>query len=257
MSRASLDLYEPINTLKSACENVWIVDGPVIEMAWAWTGLPFTTRMVVIKLSGGGLFVWSPIKLTPDLKKQVDALGPVECLISPNKLHYANLPAWQAAYPQARTWASPGVRDRARSQGIAVDFDRDLGDDPDEAWREDIDQLVFKGSRYIEEVVFLHKASRTLILADLIENLELTKVSGPLRWLIRLAGSAHPNGKMPIDLRLTFLGRKRKARACVERMIAWRPERIILAHGRWYDRNGVRELYRAFRWVGIAPPRQG
>jgi hypothetical protein len=32
-------------------------------------------------------------------------------------------------------------------------------------------------------------------------------------------------------------------------MIGWAPERIILAHGRWYPRDGVAELERAFRWV--------
>jgi hypothetical protein len=32
-------------------------------------------------------------------------------------------------------------------------------------------------------------------------------------------------------------------------MIAWNPERVILAHGRWYERDGAQELRRAFRWV--------
>jgi hypothetical protein len=32
-------------------------------------------------------------------------------------------------------------------------------------------------------------------------------------------------------------------------MIAWEPERVILAHGRWYDRAGAAELRRAFRDV--------
>jgi hypothetical protein len=32
-------------------------------------------------------------------------------------------------------------------------------------------------------------------------------------------------------------------------MMAWEPERIIIAHGRWYEGNAVAELRRAFRWV--------
>jgi hypothetical protein len=32
-------------------------------------------------------------------------------------------------------------------------------------------------------------------------------------------------------------------------MIGWDPARIILAHGRWYERGGADELRRAFRWL--------
>jgi hypothetical protein len=32
-------------------------------------------------------------------------------------------------------------------------------------------------------------------------------------------------------------------------MISWHPERIALAHGRWYETNAVAELRRIFGWV--------
>ena len=32
-------------------------------------------------------------------------------------------------------------------------------------------------------------------------------------------------------------------------MLAWAPQRIIMAHGRWYPQDGVHELRRAFRWT--------
>ena len=53
-----------------------------------------------------------------------------------------------------------------------------------------------------------------------------------------------------MDLRLTFFGGKEAARASFERMVAWNPERVIMAHGRPYGRNGTAELRRAFRWLG-------
>lgn len=40
-----------------------------------------------------------------------------------------------------------------------------------------------------------------------------------------------------------------EAAACLERMLAWKPERVVLAHGRWYDHDGSAELRRAFRWL--------
>jgi len=64
-----------------------------------------------------------------------------------------------------------------------------------------------------------------------------------------LAGAADPDGKAPIDLRLTFSRGKEAARASFERMVAWKPERVIMAHGRPYGRDGPTELRRAFRWL--------
>jgi hypothetical protein len=54
----------------------------------------------------------------------------------------------------------------------------------------------------------------------------------------------------PILACLKILGRKKEARSSFERMVAWKPERVIMAHGRWYQRDGTGELRRAFRWVG-------
>jgi hypothetical protein len=98
------------------------------------------------------------------------------------------------------------------------------------------------------ECEFFHRASRTLVLTDLIENFETAKLdSFVLRGLTWLGGVQHPNGSMPRDMRLTF--DKTVLRAAVETMIGWQPERIVIAHGRWYERNGTDELRRAFRWL--------
>lgn len=245
-----VELYEPINTLKPVGEDLWVVDGPIVRMAFPGGSIPFPTRMVVVRLANGDLVLWSPTEPDDGLRAEINALGPVCHLVSPNKIHYTHIVTWKRTYPEATVWASPGVRERAASQGVDVSFDADLGDLPEEVWFEDLDQLVFRGSRFMEEVVFFHRRTRTLILADLIENFEAEKVSGFHAWLVRLAGATDPDGKAPIDLRLTFLGRKKEARSAFERMVAWKPERVIMAHGRWYDRDGTGELRRAFRWLG-------
>lgn len=247
-----MGLYEPLNALKPVGEDLWVVDGPVVRMAYLGASLPFPTRMVVVRLGSGDLFLWSPIELDENLRSRIDALGPVRQLVSPNKIHYAHIGAWKRAYPDAMAWASPGVRERAASQRIEIDFDAELGDGPEPAWREDLDQLVFRGGRFMEEVVFFHRKTRTLILADLIENFEPERVGRGYGWLMRLAGAADPDGKAPLDMRLTFLGRKDEARASFARMLAWGPEKVVVAHGRWYDQDGTVELRRAFRWLGSA-----
>src|SRR5262249_16932545 len=101
---------------------------------------------------------------------------------------------------------------------------------------------------YMTEVEFFHRATRTLVLTDLIENYEAQKIRSPLiRFLTWAGGVRDPDGSTPRDLRTTFA--KPELIAAVRRMIEWDPERIIIAHGRWYERNGRAELVRAFRWL--------
>lgn len=246
-----IGLYQPINTLKSIGENIWIVDGSEIMFSVYGLKIPFSTRMVVIRLYNGDLFIWSPIAINEQLKAEIDTLGTVKHLISPNKIHYGFIGNWQTVYPKAIAWASPGVRKRAKSQNIDVCFDADLKDFPEPAWANNIDQMIFKGSRYIEEVLFFHQPSRTLILADLIENFELGKIPAKWRTLVNLSGSVDPDGKTPIDLRMTFIGRKNVALQSFKRMMAWQPQQVIMAHGRCYPENAEQELYRAFRWLDV------
>ena len=199
----------------------------------------------MVRLGNGGLWVHSPTRLTEGLQAELGALGPVDHLIAPNWIHYAHIADWQAAYPDATAWAAPGVVQRAAKKGLTLTFDHDLGDDAETPWQGQIDQMIVAGSRLHREAVFFHRASKTLILTDLIENFETAKLPAWMRPLVWLAGIDDSDGKMPPDLRLSF--RKQPLVDCVERMIAWAPDRLILAHGRWFQRGAVAELERAFR----------
>ncbi|WP_426701416.1 DUF4336 domain-containing protein [Rhodanobacter sp. Col0626] len=246
---SEVGLYTPLNTLKPVAAGIWIVDGPLVHMAALGLRAPFPTRMTLVQLADASLWCHSPIAPDAALFAAIDALGPVRHLVSPNLLHYAHIAAWKRRYPQATTWASPGVRQRAASQRIEVAFDADLDDAAPPDWVDTIDQLRFRGSRVMQEIVFLHRASATLILADLIENFEAEKLPTAMRWMARLGGVIDPDGKAPLDMRLTYAGRKAQARACFARMLAWQPQRVILAHGRCYLDNAEAELARAFRWL--------
>ncbi len=212
-------------------------------------GMPFSTRATVVRLKSGDVWVHSPTKLTEELAAEVAALGPVRHLIAPNWIHYAYVHEWQARFPEAKAWAAPGVAERAAKHGVPGRWDANLGQDTPEFWAGEIDQMIVRGSRMHREAVFFHRASRTLILTDLIENFEPAKLPWLLRRVTRWAGIQDPNGQMPPDMKRTFRAGRAALRADVTRMIGWAPERIIFAHGRWYERGGVDELKRAFRWV--------
>lgn len=238
-------LYEPLQTLKPIADNIWIADGP----AACFYGVDFPTRMTVIRLPDGRLWLHSPIAMTPSLCAEIEALGSVAFLIAPNNIHYLSVAAWKAHYPETTVWAAPKVADRARQYGYELTVDQVLGDTPPDDWAAVLDQVYVRGNRMLHEVDFFHRPSRTLILTDLIENFEPQKMPWYLRPLIWLAGNGEPDGKAPIDMRLAFRGGEGQARTAVEKMLAWQPERIILAHGRCYERDGTAELKRAFRWL--------
>ena len=181
MSRPELSLYEPLYTLKEVDQNIWIVDGDLIQMDMKIFKLPFQTRMTVVKLNDGKLWIHSPIAPNKGLFTELDALGKVAYLISPNKIHYAYIADWRKRYPHAQAWSSTGVEERAKRQNVKVEFDAPLTDKAPDLWSDEIDQLIFKGSSVIEEVVFFHKSTKTLIVTDLIENFEPEKIASPIR----------------------------------------------------------------------------
>jgi hypothetical protein len=247
-----VELYEPINTLKAVGEDLWMVDGPTVRMAFSGTSVPFPTRMVVVQLADEDLFLWSSTKPDEGLREEIDTLVPVRHMVSPIKLHYVHISAWKRAYPDATTWVSPRVRKRAASRHMAVSFEWDLGDGPEEAWRGDLDQLIFRSSRFMEEVVFFDRKTRTLILADFVENFEAEKVGGFYAWLVWLAGVVDPDGKVPLDARLTFLGHKREARGnAAEAEFA---ERTFHALGRTGGKSVGRPGPPSFGSLRLPPP---
>jgi len=247
MPQEELLTYPPLNTLKAVADEIWIIDGPVIRFGAPGFRMPFSTRATIIRLEGGDLFIHSPTSFDAELKAEVDKIGTPRWLVGPNRLHYWWIPDWHAAYPDADIYLAPKTAEQA---GARLDFDYCLLDrQSGYPWDRQIKTLPINGA-YMTEVAFLHGPSRTLVLTDLIENFEPQKTATLLtRFLIWAGGVRDPDGCTPRDMRLTFLRNKAQVKAAVETMVDWDPERIIIAHGRWYDRNGGAELRRAFRWI--------
>lgn len=246
MATTAYKAYEPLGILKPVAENVWIIDGPEIRFRYGFLRLPFPTRTTVIRLPDGGLWIHSPTPLDEPLAAQLLLLGPVAHLIAPNTIHYWWVRDWKIRFPHAQVWAVPRLAPAARKRMPEY---REIESAPPATWRDAIDQVTIDGSR-IMEAEFFHRPSRTLLITDLIENFEDGRFNSIFyKWLSHIGGVIDPDGTTPRDLRMTFSKNRDRVRAAVERMIAWDPERIIVAHGRWYPQDAASELRRAFRWV--------
>lgn len=101
MTGAAPSLYEPINRYKPIGPDIGVVDGPFeyLTTAGIRLPLPFTTRMTVLRLRNGDLFMHSPIAFDAALADDLGSIGRMRHLISPNQFHYAQTKsiAWQSS----------------------------------------------------------------------------------------------------------------------------------------------------------------
>jgi hypothetical protein len=220
--------------------SLYIADGPTVP----FLSFPYPTRMVAIRLSDGSVWIWSPIALTPELERAVDEIGPVRHIVSPNKIHHLFMQEWADRWPDAKLHAPPGLA--ARKPEIC--FASELGDEADAAWADDLDQTIFRGSFMMEEVVFFHRLSRTAIFCDLVQRHDPARATGLKGMVMRLDGLVGEQGSTPREWRATFL-RRRLAREARARVLAWAPERLVIAHGACASENATEILSRALCWM--------
>lgn len=238
--------YPPLDVLKPAAENIWVVDsGPMKAMGV----IPIPLRSTVIRLSTGDTLIHSPSRLTPELRRQIEEIGPLRHLVAPNIAHWTYLKDWQGQFPDAMTWAAPGLHQRAQVKKSGLRLDHDLGSNTAPGWPPDLDQIAVPGAGGFCEVALHHRDSGTLILVDLVQNLEARKLPLPLRPFAAAAGVLAPHGRAPAYLRAVVKLGGEPAREAGRRLVAIRPERVIFAHGRWFDRDGAALLERSLRWL--------
>lgn len=197
--------------------------------------------MTAIRLPDGGLFLHSPVRPDPETATDLRALGPVRHVVAPNLPHHLFVGAYRDL-DGVRLHAAPGLAERRRD----VRFDAVLTDEAPEAWRGEIDQHLFRGAPRINEVVFLHRRSRTLILTDLAFNF-VDCPHRPTRLFLRAVGAL---GRFGPPRHVRWLIRDRPAaRASIETVLRWDFERVVVSHGVVLQQSARRLLREGFAWL--------
>ena len=202
--------------------GIWQAEGPPVDGA---LGFRFPTRMVVIRLASGGLFLWSPVAPSPDLARAVTALGPVLHLVGPNHLHHLHLGDWAAAFPQARLHGTAALAKKRPD----LRFHSVLGEAPPPDWAVEIDQILLRGNKVTDEAVFFHRESRTAIFTDLLQQFAPDWFSGWRGTVARLDLTTGDAPAIPRLYRLGFTDRA-AAQASLAPVLDWRAERLLAAH---------------------------
>lgn len=223
--------------LRRLDENLWVVERPQ-----SFYGLPVGARMTVMGLADRRLLLHSPVKLDPELRRQLDSIGRVRLAVAPNRLHHLYAGDVARGYPGARLWIAPGL-ERKRPDLV---FEGVLSDEAPEAWRGEVDQVFFRGRPYENEVVFFHRASRTLILCDLAFNFG-PRSPAPTRLLMKLLRSYGRLGPSKLDPLL--IRDRAAARTSLQRILAWDFDRVIVSHGDVLESGGKELLAHGYSWL--------
>jgi hypothetical protein len=216
--------------------GLWVASAPQ-----TFLGLRLGTRMTVVRLPKGGLLLHSVVPMTPALRTQVEALGPVQHMVLPDLYHHLHVGPWSLAFPKARVHAPPGMARKRPDLRI----DAELSEVPHPDWEAELKPFFISGCG-LRETVFLHPRTRTLIAADLVENFKHSP-----HWFTRgYFRAAGLYGRVGFSRFLRFLYKDRpRARASLERVLAEDFDRILLAHGETIPHGGKQALRLAYDWL--------
>lgn len=196
-------------------------------------------RMTVAKVGDSGLWIHSPAELTPQLRSELEALGPVRFVVPASKLH-GNLFAedYAAAFPDAELFKAPGRRDRR-----GIDYAGELGDAPDPRWAAELDQLVLRGNKFAGEVLFFHRASRSLIVGDLVWNVTADAAASTRLWV------GGGEGLRPARAFRRAIRDREAFRESLDRALEWDFDRIQIGHGDNVEGDAKRLVREAYAFL--------
>jgi hypothetical protein len=203
-------------------------------------GMHIGSRMSIVRLADDSLLLHSPIGLRPELRKEIDALGEVRHIVCPNLFHHVYAKPWIEAYPKAEVHAPAEMRKKRPDLRI----DAELGK-PHADWKSSLIPIHIDGCQ-LDETVFVHPASRTIVSVDLVENFK-THDHWPTRMYLKASGVY---GQVGWSRLLRWLYRDHgAARRSVDLLLDHDVDRIILAHGDVIESGAKDALHQTFQFL--------
>lgn len=222
--------------LNALADNLWEATQPL-----RFLGAELGCRMTCVRLLSGSVAVHSPVRASEELFAAVEDLGSVDWLIAPNAFHHLFIQDWREQFPKATTLVAPKLlRKRKDLTGLTP------LSEPAAAWGQELEMIAVDGLPMVNEFVFFHRPSATLILTDLAFHFGR---DSPFltRWMIRLSGRL---GELaPTTLERLLTRDKPAFRECLERILEWPFDRVIVSHGAILESGGREALARGYDWL--------
>lgn len=206
-------------------------------------GMSIGTRMTVVRLGDGTLWLHSPVKIDDDLTRELETLGPVGHIVAPSKVHHLMVGGWVERYPEAALYGAPGLAKKRTD----LSFRGMLGDEAPDAWTNDLQQIFLDGAPIVHETVFVHPKSSTLIVTDLVFN-----VGQPDDFWTKLTlgGMLGATGGVRMSRTIKFSVRDRaNFRKSVDRILERDFQQVTVTHGEVIRVDAKESLRQAAAWL--------
>jgi hypothetical protein len=220
--------------LKKIAPNIWHTQHTFVA-----NGIRASSRMTVVRLHDGCLWLHSPVPISAELKAEITALGEVKHVVAPSKMHHLFVADCMAAFPQAKLFCAPGLQvKRPDLQGM-----QELKPVAEPSWQEDLEQVFFAGMPLVNETVWFHKVSRTLIITDLVQCYE-GELSFGLKIYAKLTGTRN---QLAVPKTVQWLVKdKAAALTSAKKILDWPFERVVIAHNSIVENDAYRVVEKAF-----------
>jgi hypothetical protein len=196
-------------------------------------------RATLLRARDGGLVLHSPVPVSDEDAHAIGAVGEVTTIVAPSIYHWLFVEAAKKRWPSARVLAAPGIEKKLAS--VKVDLLPASGEiDPD------IMVTRIDGAPKMSEHVFHHVPSRSLVVTDLLFNInEGSNLMGSL--VLRAMGA----WRKPAQSRAwRFMVEDRaKAAASAARVLEWDFARTIMAHGDILEEEAATRTRAALAWM--------
>lgn len=225
--------------LNPIAPNLWHM-----ERGFKAAGLPVSSRMTVVRFDDGRLWLHSPVRFDETVADQLRGLGEVAWIVAPNRAHHLFARHAQRMFPQAALYGAPGLAAKRPDLAGLVE----LGDSVRPEWQHELDQVCIRGMPFVNEVVWFHKASATLIMTDVLQCW-----GGRLDWKTGLyARLTGVRNRLDVPRTVRLVTRDRALAAGSARIIlAWPFTRVITAHNSIVEQDAHAAVERAFSRFGI------
>jgi Domain of unknown function (DUF4336) len=202
--------------------------------------LSLTTRMTVVRLRDGSLWVHSPILPTNDIVDQLHRIGEVRYVVAPNKSHHLFFLDFVNAFPTAKGFIAEGL-DQKRPD--LARFPRVPRPAP---WGSELEGFFIEGLPILNETAWFHRETGTLILTDLLFCFSSTN-RGLTAFISKLLG-VHGRLGMSRTMKLATKDKQALART-VAPLISLPLKRVIVAHDQIVEEEPAVKVARAFAWL--------
>jgi hypothetical protein len=198
-------------------ENIWLLTYPLKKL-----GVDVQRNVTIIRLHSGQLVIHSTAAFASNDVAEISALGEPKWLVEAMLDHDTFADEARAAFPDAIYLAPPDFQEKVGFSVYPI-----LPAPP--AWGAELEVLAVGGIPSLQEYLFFHAPSRTLITADLVFNFGYDEpLWAELLLRVAIGSEHHPGMSRPFKAAIKDEAAFKSSMAS---MLAWDFDRVIVAHG--------------------------